>query len=166
MTRVVKRIPRALCVSPRAAPGPGSTAGCPPLQGLLRWGTASLGGRTCGRHISPALPALQASPVSHTFTAHPCVRFTWNPAKPTEPPLPSQAELVLKRSGSSQLNHKPIQQLKGCCLCPCGKCIYCFGFLLLCAKVQAVLYLLLHAMVCAQHTGPARADASLQQCWD
>lgn len=137
-------------------------------RGCLCWVTTSLGGRMCGQHIPPALPVLQASPMSHTFTAHLRARSTWNPAKPTEPPLPSQAEHGLNSSGSSQLNHKPIQQFlfKGCCLCPCGKCIYCFGFLLLCAKVQAVLYLLLHVMLCTQHTSPARAGARLQQCWD
>lgn len=137
-------------------------------RGCLCWGDHITWEKMCGQHIPPALPVLQASPMSHTFTTHPCEHFTWNPAKPTEPQLPSRAERVLKCSGSSHLNHKPIQQFlfKGCCLCPCGKCIYCFGFLLLCAKVQVVLCLLLRVMVCPQHTSPARADARLQQCWD
>lgn len=177
LTRVVKRIPQALSVSPHAMPSPGSSTGCssPATSHSASSGgaacagvTASLGGRMCGQHVPPALPVLQTTPMSHTFTAHLCTHFTLNPTKPTEPQLPFQAEHVLKCSGSSQLSHKPIQQFlfKGCCLCPCGKCIYCFGFLLLCAKVQAVLYLLLHVMVCTQHTSPVRADARLQQCWD
>lgn len=98
------------------------------------------------------------------FTTHLHMHFALNSTKPPEPQLPSQVEHVLKCSASSQLSHKPIQQFlfKGCCLCPCGKCIYCFGFLLLCAKVQAALYLLLHVMVCTRHTSTARTDAKIQ----
>lgn len=168
LTRVVKRIPAC-------DPKPWEQHGLPFIpnftpgllwRGCLCWGDRLSWERMmCGHHIPPALPVLQACPVSHTCTPHLCQHFTRNPAKPTEPQSPSQAERVLKCSGSSQLSHKPIQQFlfKGCCLCPCGKCIYCFGFLLLCAKVQAVLCLLLRVMVCTQH---AWLMPGLQQRWD
>lgn len=172
LTRAVKRILQAQHVAPHAMPSPVRTTGCrsPAIsyRGCSRGAacnevTPSLGGRVCGQRIPPALWCRRPRLCPAPFTTHLHTRFALNSTKPPEPQLPSQVECVLECSASSQLSHKPIQQFlfKGCCLCPCGKCIYCFGFLLLCAKVQAVLYLLLHVMVCPRHTSTARSDAKI-----
>lgn len=104
------------------------------MAGLLLRGCLQRGVPTTweeGMWASPLLSQCyrpRACPTA--FTTHLRMHFALNSTKPPEPQLLSQAERVPKCSASSQLSHKPIQPFlfKGCCLCPCGKCIYWFAF--------------------------------------